>query len=164
MIPAYNRKLLFLLMLSVFSVACSETSPNSNSTATPPRALSAEEMEVPIKIARASFDEFKTRFRYPEKGDAGFSVKVKIVDGENIEHMWLIDIDLESSPFEGTIGNEPFYVSNVSFGERYLFTLEDLSDWMYISNGVVQGNYTIRVSMETMSPEEVASLKELFGW
>ena len=121
-------------------------------------------MDIAVAQARASFDAFLTKAKYPGESDSDFSVKVAIEDGQHTQHICLNDLKVDQEPFEGTIGNEPYFITKVKFGDRYRFTREDISDWTYVSDGVVQGSYTVRFSMKAMSKAESDALAKQFGW
>lgn len=123
------------------------------------------EMEAAIQQARASFSEFEKRLANPERGDAGFAIKVKITDGDEGEHFWLQEVrPLGDGKYSGIVANEPSSVRSVRYGQRITFPFEDVSDWMYAHNGVVQGNYTLRVLLKTLPDEEAAQMKKQLGW
>lgn len=123
-----------------------------------------EEMSKAIETARSTFDDFLNRFHNPQPGDEDFNIKVKIEDKNGVEHFWLGDLELDSEPYTGIIGNEPGIVRNVKFGQKYSFKKSDISDWMYMSNGVMQGNYTLRVILKSMPEDEAAEIKKGIGW
>jgi len=133
-----------------------------------PETLSGEydeaEMEQAIKKARATFDEFLERFEQPQPGDDTFVVKVKIEDDNGIEHFWLNELKLDSEPYSGTIDNDPGIVKCVKCGQKYRFSRNDVSDWMYMSNGKMQGNHTLRVIIKSMPKDEAEALKKQIGW
>ena len=121
-------------------------------------------MEEAMAEANSTLDQFFTRFRTPQPGDEAFALKVRIEDDNGAEHFWLGQLNLEKEPYSGVIDNEPGIVECVKLGERYSFAKEDISDWMYMSNGRMQGNYTLRVALESMPPEKAAAIKTAFGW
>ena len=123
-----------------------------------------KKMELAITEARSTFDEFLIRFNNPQAGDEDFYVKVRVEDSHGVEHFWVGDLKLDSEPYSGTIGNDPGVVKKVKLGEKYIFSRNEISDWMYISNGKMQGNYTLRVELESMSPKEAQEIKRKFGW
>jgi len=122
------------------------------------------EMDAAIQKARETFGQFKQRLAHPKPGDSGFAVKVKISDGNDTEHFWLIDIKVNGDSFSGVINNEPGTVKKVKLGQTYKFTFDDVSDWLYMSNGVMQGNHTLRVMLKSMPPEKAEAMKKKFGW
>lgn len=123
-----------------------------------------EEMAAAIEQARATFGEFKARFSAPQPGDTDFGVKVKIEDRHGVEYFWLVGVNLDSEPYSGVIDNDPGIVRSVKCGQRYSFSEEDVADWMYISDGVMQGNHTARVLLKSMPRDEAEALREAFGW
>ncbi|MEM0965383.1 MAG: DUF2314 domain-containing protein [Verrucomicrobiota bacterium] len=110
------------------------------------------QMEDAMSSARSSLDTFRSAFRDGE-GEL-YSIKVAIRDGDNIEYFWLVDVEIQGTGFKGTLDNEPQIVSNVSFGDKVTAEGNDLSDWLYIIDGKMHGNYTIRVMLPGMPPEE----------
>ena len=156
----YNSKhrisIIFLIAILIFS--CSEK----------PETLTEDfdekKMEGAILEARSRFDEFLSRYKNPQPGDDNFNVKVKIEGKNGTEHFWVGGLELDTEPYSGVIANEPGIVKNVRFGQRYSFSSEDVSDWMYMSNGKMEGNYTLRVALEAMPPNEAEALKKEIGW
>ncbi len=158
MVPRNTYPLVAMLLITICASACSEK-PETFSD-----EYDEQKMEQAIQESQSTFDEFLARFRNPKPGDAGFHVKVRIEDGDDAEQFWLGTLKLDKQPYSGTIDNEPGIVSNVKLGQRYNFTKDDISDWMYMSNGKMQGNRTLRVLMESMPKEEADALKQQFGW
>ena len=123
-----------------------------------------KKMEQAIADARASFDGFLVRFHSPQPGDKDFHVKVRIEDEHGVEHFWVSDLKLDSEPYSGRIADEPGIVKKVKYGQEYSFARAEVSDWMYMSNDKMQGNYTLRVELESMPPKEADALKKKIGW
>src|SRR5262245_50866913 len=108
------------------------------------------EMAAAIAKARTSLPAFWKSFDHPGPGEENFSLKVAIKDGADVEHFWLIDVAREGDKIAGTINNEPGIVSNVENGERYEFTEADISDWLFMRNGKMVGNETMRPLLKRM--------------
>ncbi len=123
-----------------------------------------KEMNQAIETAQSTFDEFRERFRNPQPGDEDFNVKVRIEDKYGVEHFWLDDLKLDSEPYSGIIGNDPGIVRNVTFGQKYSFPRSDVTDWMFMSNGKMQGNHTLRVILKSMPEDEAEEIKKSIGW
>ncbi|HEY3323822.1 MAG TPA: DUF2314 domain-containing protein [Planctomycetota bacterium] len=137
---------------------------NAKKPATLTTEYDQKEMDAAIESAKKSFGEFKARMLQPQEGDKGFAIKVPIKDSNGTEHFWLNDINVQGEEFSGVIGNEPGIVKCVKMGESYKFKAADISDWMYMSKGVMQGNYTLHVLLKTMPAEEAKDLKRRIGW
>lgn len=123
-----------------------------------------QKMAQAIADARSTLDEFMARFRSPERGDTAFHLKVRIEDANGVEHFWVSDLKLDAEPFSGKIADEPGIVKKVKFGQEYQFSRSEISDWMYMSNGKMKGNYTLHVELESMPPKEAEELKKSIGW
>jgi len=123
-----------------------------------------KKMQQAIEEARSKFDEFLARFRNPQPGDEHFDVKVRIEDKNGVEHFWVSDLKLDAEPYSGKIADEPGIVKKVKFGQEFSFTRSEISDWMYMAKGKMQGNYTLRVELESMPPKEADALKKKIGW
>ena len=153
------QKTIALLLTVVFMVAGCSHKPETLTD-----KYDEKKMEKAIADARATFDDFLARFRNPQPGDEAFHVKVRVEDKNGAEHFWVSDVKLDSEPYTGKIADEPGIVKKVKFGQDYSFTRSEISDWMYMANGKMQGNYTLRVELESMPPKEAEALKKKIGW
>lgn len=115
-----------------------------------------QEMNAAIDQARATVDQFIQALEAPTPTQSDFSVKMLIKDDEHGEHMWIMPVRYEEGRFVGLVGNEPLDVSSVQFGDEVEVAKDQISDWMYVDEGVLQGGYTFRVLRNTLSPEEQA--------
>ncbi len=122
------------------------------------------EMKAAVEQARASLPEFLARARNPQPGDEAFNVKVKLTDSGGTEHLWINDLKLDQEPYTGKITMDAEVLRNVRTGMTCKFTLDEVSDWMYMANGKMQGNFTLRVLMKSMPKEEADALKAKIGW
>lgn len=119
------------------------------------------DMEAAIARARAEVNTFIAAL---EAGDgSSFSVKAAIEDGESVEHFWLTDVVYRDGSFEGRIGNDPGMVTNVSFGESWTVLPGEISDWMFIRDEMIHGNYTMRPLLATMSEHEAEMWRSRFA-
>lgn len=122
------------------------------------------EMDQAIAESRATFDEFVARARNPQPGDEAFSVKVKLTDSNGTEHIWLNELQLDQTPMLGKITLDAEVLQHVRAGMKVKFTREEVTDWMYMANGKMQGNRTLRVMLKTMPPEKAEEMKAKVGW
>ena len=112
-------------------------------------------MDEAIARARQEVDYFIAAL---EKGEGtDFAVKAPIEDDGKVEHFWLTDVAYRDGVFEGTIGNDPGIVDNVEFGQNWTINRSEISDWMFLRDEKIYGNYTMRPLLETM-PEEEAEM------
>src|SRR5262245_7744662 len=152
-------KCLALLLTATFIIAGCSHKPDTLTY-----KFDEKKMEQAIAEARSTFDTFLARFRSPHPGDEEFHVKVRIEDKNGVEHFWVSELKLDSEPYSGKIADDPGIVKKVKFGQVYNFTRGEISDWMYMANGKMQGNYTLRVELESMTPKEADALKKQIGW
>ena len=133
---------------------------------TKPETLASNDYDVTkmdgaIARAKSEVDNFIADFK--AKKSENYSVKAPIADGEDIEHFWLIDIEFDGENFHGSIGNEPGIVSNVKFGQKWTLAKDEISDWMFMRDGKMYGNYTMRPLLETMPPEQATKFKAILA-
>jgi len=153
------RGLTMFLLLA--TVACSPSVPQDE--VVPVEATDAS-MNDAIAEAKATVGEFIEALEGGAPGDDGFSVKVEVDDGESIEFFWLSDVTYADGVFSGKIDNDPQFVSNIEKGQDYSVPQGEIADWMFFRDGVAVGNRTVRALFPHMPEEEVAALRELFGW
>ncbi|MCH9807616.1 MAG: DUF2314 domain-containing protein [Alphaproteobacteria bacterium] len=123
------------------------------------------EMNQAITTARKSLPVFFAMIRKPDVGVAGFALKVGIKDPgvpDYTEHFWLVELQPErGGKFSGVINNDPAKVRNVKIGQRYHFTLNDVSDWMFTRDGKIVGNYTMRPLLKRMPKAQAAQYRAM---
>lgn len=107
------------------------------------------DMERAINQARENYPHFVDRLHNPQPGDENFAIKAGITHEGNIEHIWLGDVSADEQGFSGTIGNDPRHIP-FKIGDAWRGDLSQLSDWMYFSNGRMQGNFTLRAMLPRM--------------
>lgn len=120
------------------------------------------EMLAAIAKARQTVDTFTVRLANPRRGDE-YSVKVAVRDGEQVEHFWMTDVTFDGSEFHGKLSNEPMLVSNVKMGQAWHCPMNEISDWMIISQRRLTGGYTLRVLRDRMSQAERAKFDKESG-
>jgi uncharacterized protein YegJ (DUF2314 family) len=111
-------------------------------------------MRVAVATARNTLTEFWRAFEHPPDGANGFALKVRISDKGKTEHFWLTAIQRKGDKISGLISNDPNSVMIVKPGQRYEFTEAEISDWMFLRNGKIVGNATIRPLLKRMGPKE----------
>jgi len=120
-------------------------------------------MKKAIIDARAKLPHFWQIMASPKHGETEFALKVRVADGDAIEHFWCTDIKIEKEIVSGVIGNDAEIVTSVRLGQRITIKEADISDWLYIRDEKMIGNYTVRPLMKSMNQEELAFLKDHLG-
>lgn len=171
-----KRFLLIVTMLTLVMVSgCSKKKDQAaNQPGPPPQPPTPEivkempksgtEMDDAIKEARSTVGDFLKALRGEIPGTSGHSVKAAVKDGEKVEHLWLVDVKCDGQKFTGKIDNAPQTVKNVTEGQSYDVSKGEISDWMYVKDGVAVGNRTLKATFSKMKPEEVMEVKKSLGW
>ena len=157
-----NRPAISVLLLGVLAVAviaCSEREQNKmvNVEADDPEMLGA------IAQARGTLPAFWQVFEKPEPGDSNFALKVMVTDQRGTEYFWATSIARRDGKILGTIDNEPNIVESVRFGDRIEIAESDISDWTYMRNGKMVGNYTVRPLFKRMPASEVERIRKMLA-
>jgi uncharacterized protein YegJ (DUF2314 family) len=120
-----------------------------------------QEMDAAIARARDEVDSFIAELEQGNGTD--FSVKAPIEDRGEVEHFWLTDIVYRNGEFEGFIGNDPGMVTNVRIGQKWTIRKDEISDWMFMRDGKIHGNYTMRPLLKTMPEEEAERFRSMLA-
>lgn len=116
------------------------------------------EMNAAIAHARESLPHFWDVFETPTRGESDFALKVRIQDRHGTEHFWVTDLRREDGKVYGLIGNDPDTVTSVKLGDEIQIPAADISDWLYMREGKMVGNFTVRVLFKQMPADEVERL------
>ncbi len=93
-----------------------------------------------------------------------FMVKVAITDAhEQTEHMWLADVSFSDGTFAGHITEAPHTLQGFQEGQRFRIPPDVISDWMYLLDGRMYGNFTLRSMLPSMPEEEAAKYRGLLA-
>lgn len=120
-----------------------------------------QEMEAAIARAQSEVDTFIAELSQGNGTD--FAVKAPIEDEGKTEHFWLTDVVYRDGEFAGVIGNDPGIVGNVKFGQDWTIKKEEISDWMFMRDGKMHGNYTMRPLLKTLPEEEAAEMRSILA-
>jgi len=116
-------------------------------------------MNEAIAAARKSLPLFWSKLEKPGPGEQEFNLKVRIDDEDKTEHFWFSDIQKKDGRLSGVVNNDPRFVKSVTVGQRVRFSEEQISDWLFMQNGKMVGNFTVRPLMRRMSKEQLKELE-----
>ena len=111
------------------------------------------DMSAAIDTARQTIEQFLDAFFSPKDGQTAFLLKVRFADGDQVEHVWVADLEVTESTFRGVIANEP-RLSTLRFKQTVEFEPRDVTDWMFLERGKLIGGYTTRLVRQRMSAGE----------
>ncbi len=123
-----------------------------------------ERMNWAIEKANLTLHHFEECLKNPSDIQQYFSIKVKIIDGNKVEHLWLTNpsFDEEGNLF-GVVGNNPIDVQTVALNQKIGIDRALISDWMIVENGRLIGGYTIRAIRDSLPANEVANFDKGLG-
>ena len=121
------------------------------------------EMVAAIAKARETLPQFWQVYDKRERGETDFALKVSITDKAGTEHFWTTDIERRDGRTMGTINNDPNIVSSVKLGDRIELTMANISDWLYMRDGKMVGNETLRPLLKTMPADEAEKLRSMMA-
>ena len=121
------------------------------------------EMNAAIAQARESLPRFWEVFEKRGGGEEKFALKVKITDQHGTEYFWATNIERRDKKTFGTIDNDPNIVANVKFGDRIEIPDGDIADWLYMRQGKVVGNRTVRPLFRKMPQADVERIKSMLA-
>lgn len=123
-----------------------------------------ERMNWAIEKARLTLWHFEESLKSPQENQSYFSVKVRIMDGEIGEHIWLTEphFDEEGNLF-GIVGNDPVDVKTVKLDQEIGVDREFISDWMIIEGGRLVGGYTLRAIRDGIPDKDKADFDQSIG-
>ena len=154
MVPRLPSAIGFVLLLWSFPAVSQEdrTIPVPNADI---------EMRAAIAKARSSLPQFWEALAHPRPGETRFALKVAVRDRGHTEHLWLNQIVKLDDRIIGTITDTPEEVRTVKLGERYEFTADKISDWMFRRYGKIVGNETMRVLLKYMTQPEAEHFRSM---
>lgn len=119
------------------------------------------EMNSAIAKARAGLEKFWTAMKAPGPGETGFSLKVAITENGETEHFWVSKIERDGDVIRGIINNKPSLVTSIRAGQPYEFKADRISDWLYMRNGKMVGNETMRPLLARMPAKQAEAYRAL---
>ncbi len=113
-----------------------------------------QQMNAAMARARTTLAEFEQRLANPPATQEHIALKGRFeVDGD-IEHMWVNDVVVTGTGYEGTLGNNPVHIKSLASGDKVSVPRENVSDWLVIDSGKLVGGYTLRAQRARMTPEQ----------
>lgn len=85
-------------------------------------------------------------------------------DPDQVEHMWLGEVEFDGDVIGATLLNEPHGLESVHEGDRVSLRLDELEDWMLACQGKVCGAFTVQVIRQSMKPAERREHDEAWGF
>jgi len=136
-----------LLLLSAFFLFSCEKS------AKPPEGAVMQVYQDDMVITRIAEDARNTLpvfFRYLTRAGEGKDCYVKyplLADedsGVDHEQIWLTNIQFNNGRYFGVLTNAPRHLAGRKKGDRVIFDIDAITDWMYVRDGKIIGGESIK--------------------
>lgn len=121
------------------------------------------DMALARQKARTTLTEFLKQAQSPRSSQRNFAVKVGIQDGDQMEYFWIAPFKQSGDMIVGNINNTPRTVKTVQNKQQITFHVNDVTDWMYVENGKMRGNYSACVLLKNEPKEQADAFKKKFG-
>lgn len=121
------------------------------------------EMHAAVVKARASLPVFFGHATAPGPGEGGFLIKFDLIPGAAAEFVWAEIVSHRGDSSTARLVNAP---RGAGFARGQQVTVRDneVIDWAYWRDGVMQGGATMRVLIGRMPPAEAQAMRDRFGW
>jgi len=141
------------------TLSCAPVRGRSKTDPTIAIRASDPEMNAAIEKARATLPTFFVHWKHPGPGESDFNLKLRITDDGSVEHFWLGQVTGTLGQLSGVVDDTPQTVHSVKLGQRIPISVDQITDWMYLRDGKIVGNLTMKVLFKHMHPKDVAKLK-----
>lgn len=121
------------------------------------------EMNAAMARARSSVGTFIDRLPALQASGANVSIKFPLTENGETEHVWVGDPRIEGGRFTGYLASVPVNLPSWSHGDRVSVPIENISDWMALTDGTLYGGFTIHVVRDRMSPGEQRAMAQRMG-
>ena len=98
-------------------------------------------MRTAVEQARKTVGQFIKALQHRAAGQTDFEVKKPFVEGNDVEHIWLSDIEFSGGRFKGKVDNAPMKIHGLKIGQVVSVNPDEISDWAYVDNGKLVGGY-----------------------
>lgn len=120
-----------------------------------------EEMNAAIQEAIRTYPLFEQAMQQPDTSLTDFAVKMKFAySNDNNEHKWVSNLHMIGGQLFGVLDRDPLHVEGIKSGDTLRVVRDDITDWMYVKNGKMQGGYTMKAIYNNMDEKEKKEFRE----
>ncbi len=120
-------------------------------------------MAAAVRKARATLPAFLEASRHPKPGTEAYAVKVGLGPAGRQEFFWLAPFTVTGDEVTGQLDNTPETIPGYRKGDKVKLPLSRVTDWMYVENGAMQGNYSACALLTHEAPAERAMFERQYG-
>ena len=134
----------------------------------PPEVTVVQVYQDDAEITRIAEDARNTLsvfFRFLNRAGGGKDCYVKYPfmadedSGIDKEQVWLTNIQFSNGKYFGVLTGSPRHLSGMKRGDRVIFDMEAITDWMYVRGGRIIGGESIKYLLGKI-PEEQRNDRE----
>jgi uncharacterized protein YegJ (DUF2314 family) len=123
------------------------------------------QMEAAKEQGRSTLPTFFAHLAKPAANEGDFALKFNLTpDRSGAEFIWAGELQVDrAGKITGVLNNVPID-TRFTQGQRVTIDRSLIIDWGYRKGAVYQGNYTTRVLLDRMPPDEAAEIRTALGW
>ena len=122
------------------------------------------QMEAAKRQGRATLPTFFAHLASPAADESDFALKFNLSPDRDAEFIWAGELEIDrAGKLTGVLHNVPVD-PRFRHGQRVTIDRALIIDWGYRKGAVSQGNYTTRVLLDRLPPEEAAQIRASLGW
>jgi uncharacterized protein YegJ (DUF2314 family) len=120
-------------------------------------------MQEATRTAQQTLPFFWRQMQNPDENESMFSVKVRLEDGDLAEHFWLAEVEPVGDMVRGKLDNVPNIVRNYKDGQEVTVPNTEISDWMFMRDEKIVGNFTLRTQLNKFPEEKQAEMSAMLA-
>jgi uncharacterized protein YegJ (DUF2314 family) len=138
------------------AAACEKQRPEGVYTASSADPIVNGAMEQ----ARSTLPAFWKAYDSTDGTRDQFMLKVRLETPSGMaEHIWMGVTSREGNVIHGLLANEPAEIPELRLNSPITVTTDKVSDWGYVREGKLYGNFTSRVLLRQMSADDRTTLE-----
>ncbi|MDR0495193.1 MAG: DUF2314 domain-containing protein [Treponema sp.] len=122
-----------------------------------------DQNEKMLQIAEDARDTLSGFFRHLNRVNAEeghFCVKYPFAadddNGTNREQIWLTGIHFKNGIYYGFLANSPRHLAGMKKGDKVIFDMDNITDWLYVRNGKIIGGDSMKYLLEQVPQNQLS--------
>lgn len=121
-------------------------------------------MNAAIAQGKKTVPDFFKHFARPASTENGFVIKYDLLpEPDKVEFIWAEVLSHADGVTVARLANVPDD-SRWSMGDKVTVRDDEIIDWGYFRDGVMQGNFSTRALLTHMDPGEADQVRQALGW
>jgi len=92
-----------------------------------------------------------------------FTQQIKEKETPKTEHMWINEINFDGYLIKGILINDPYELTNIKNGDHVEIPSNQISDWLFATQGKTYGGFTIQAMRSEMNTDELNEHDNAWG-